>query len=339
MRMNRRLSSLGTALSLVLVAVGSPDAHAQATAPASAPPDWGPVSINMEDVPYPHPVGFFDLELYGQEVRMAYMDVAPTAQANGEAVVMLHGASYYAMYWEDAIEALRNEGYRVIAIDLLGWGRSSKPILPYSLHLHASTVRDLMRHLDVPRAAVVGHSMGGMLASRFAFMYPEATTHLVMVNPIGLTDTRPGRGWQQPSGGAQVDLAQAYETNLALEQRRVVDWKPEFLEHVRIRYGWRLSGEWPRLAMVQAMNGSARSADTVVHDWQHVAAPALVLAGEEDGPTYPEQARNAANSFPNGHLHLFPNVGHNPHLEIPDRFNQELIRFLRDTPGSRGEAN
>jgi pimeloyl-ACP methyl ester carboxylesterase len=325
--------SLALALAMTIAADATAQSQIEAGGGAAAPPssvpaDWGPVSINMEDVPYPHPVGFLDLTLYGQNVRKAYMDVAPAATPNGRSVVLLHGGSYYAMYWADTIEALRNEGYRVVAIDLLGWGRSSKPIIPYSLHLHASNIRQLLDHLGIQQAAVVGHSMGGMVATRFAFMYPEVASEMVMVNAIGLTDSRPGRGWQAPDPSGAVDMEQTYQSNLRLEQNRVVDWKPEFLDHVRIRYGWRLSGEWPRLALVQSLNSSARSADTIVHDWPHIIARSLVIAGEEDGPRYPDLARNAAETLPNGELVLFPNVGHNPHLEIPDRFNEELIRFL-----------
>lgn len=300
--------------------------------PATPPPEWGPVSVNMEDVPYPHDVRTMDFELYGEPVRMAYMDAAPTADPNGRAVVLLHGASYYAMYWAETIEALRRAGYRVVAPDQIGWGRSSKPVIPYSLHLHAANTRRLLEHLGIQEAAVIGHSMGGMLATRFALMYPEATTHMVMVNPIGLRDPRPGRGWQAPSAERIEDLEAAYRSRLQLEQRRVVEWKPEFLEHVRIHYGWLLSGEWPRVSYVRSLNASARGTDTIVHDWPHIRAPSALIAGEEDGPGYPELARDAVDALPRGRLVLFPGVGHNPHLEVPERFIPALLEFLASDP-------
>ncbi len=87
---------------------------------ASPPSHWGAVSINLEDIPYPHPVQFLDRNLFGQDVRIAYMDVAPVGEANGQTVVPLHGGSYYGWYWKDTIEALRNEGYRVVVKDRLG---------------------------------------------------------------------------------------------------------------------------------------------------------------------------------------------------------------------------
>jgi len=321
--------TIAAILALGLLAPSALELVAQATPPTSAPAEWGAVSINMEEIPYPHPVSFLDLELYGQGVRLAYMDVAPAGSANGRTVVLLHGASYYAWYWAETIGALRNEGYRVLAVDLLGWGKSSKPILPYTLHLHASTVAALLDDRGVERAAIVGHSMGGMLSSRIAFMYPARTTHLVMVNAIGLTDPRAGRGWQEPSPTiGTVDLDQAYRSLLQQEVNRVVEWRPEYLEHVRIRYGWRLSSEWPRLAYVQALNNSSRAIDTVVHDWPHIQTPALVIGGEIDGPNFPALARNTAETLGNAELVLFPNVGHNPHLEAPELFIPALLEFL-----------
>ena len=89
------------------------------------------------------------------------MDVAPVGESNGRTVVLLHGGSYYGWYWEDTIEALRNAGFRVVVKDRLGWGRSSKPILPYSMNLHAANTLALLEHLGISEAAVGGHSMGG----------------------------------------------------------------------------------------------------------------------------------------------------------------------------------
>ena len=121
------------------VALGVTHAALEAQSPPAEPPaDWGPISINMEEISYPHPVEFLSLKLFGQDVRIAYMDVSPVGPPNGRTVVLLHGGSYYGWYWKEQIEALRNEGYRVVVKDRLGWGKSSKPILPYLSLIHIS---------------------------------------------------------------------------------------------------------------------------------------------------------------------------------------------------------
>lgn len=330
--MRRRIA---TFLLITLVLASAPDLSGQdARPPATPPAHWGPISINIEEIPYPHPVQFLNLELYGQDVRLAYMDVAPTGPANGGTVVLLHGGSYYGWYWKGTIEALRSEGYRVVVEDRLGWGRSSKPILPYSHSLHASNTRALLEHLGIARAAIVGHSIGGQMATRFAFLYPEVTTHMVMVNPVGLADNRAGRGWEPMDGEVDVepDMQRVYEQAIATELDRYVEWRPQYLEHVRIRWGQRLSGEWPRLAYVQELGGNLRSMYSMVDDWPHIATKAMVIGGSEDGPNFPELARNAVASLQNAELVLIPNAGHNPHEEAPDIFNAELIRFLKSDP-------
>ena len=330
-------------LTIILTWVAPGAAPAQSPQPPPEPPaDWGPMSINLEEYEYPHPVEFMNFPVYGQDVRIAYMDVAPVGPANGRAVVFHHGGSYYGWYWKRQIEALTAEGYRVVVKDRLGWGKSSKPILPYSMSLHAANTARLMDHLGIAEAAIVGHSIGGQMATRFAFLYPERTTHLVTINQIGLTDRRPGRGFNPFDGeiDADPDLQAAYEADVRTDTRRYVEWKPEFLDHLRIRHGQRLSGDWPRLAYVRRLGGNLRSMDTVVNDWPHIQTKTLILGGEIDGPDFPANARRAAEILPNGEVFLIPNVGHNPHEEVPDIVNAELIRFFGadpDAPAGEGD--
>jgi pimeloyl-ACP methyl ester carboxylesterase len=249
-------------------------------------------------------------------------------------VVLHHGGSYYGWYWEAQIEALAEAGYRVVVKDRLGWGKSSKPILPYSMSLHASNTAALMEHLGLSEAAIVGHSIGGQMATRFAFLYPEMTTHLVTVNQIGLTDGRAGRGYRPFTGevDAEPDLQRAYEADVRTDMNRYVTWKPEFIEHLRIRHGQRLSGDYPRLAYVRSLGGNLRGMDTIVDDWPHIQTKTLILGGEEDGPNFSANARRAVEILPNAELFLIPNVGHNPHEEVPEVVNAELIRFLGTDP-------
>jgi pimeloyl-ACP methyl ester carboxylesterase len=323
--------SLAFALTLSLLGAGH--AAGQAAPPASPPADWGPISIDLHEIDYPFPVQYLELDLFGERVRLAYMDVAPTGTPNGRTVYLTHGMSYYGLYWGETIRALAAEGYRVIAEDRLGWGKSSKPLIPYSWHLHAENKAALLDHLGVERAAMIGHSMGGQMATRFARLYPERTTHLVLVNPIGLTG-RAGPAPMEPvtrevvpqvGEGSAPDPQQVYARHLGTETRRIVSWDPKHLEHVRIRFGNDISDGAAHLAAVRAAN---QTGDSMVGDWPLIAAPALVIGGAEDGAGFPDAVRNAAGQFQNGQYHLIPDVGHNPHEEAPEILNREIIRFL-----------
>lgn len=214
---------------------------------------------------------------------------------------LLHGNSYYGWYFKSQIAALASAGYRVIAEDRLGWGRSSKAVLPFSYSLHASNTMALLDHLGVQTVAVVGHSIGGMMATRIAYLYPDRITHLVMMNAIGLTDTRAGRGFKPYDGKVDVqpNLQAAYEADVRTELARYVVWKPEYLDHLRIRHGQRLSAEWPRLAYIQALHQNLRSVDSTVNDWPSITTRTMILSGDKDALSPADSARRAVTILPN----------------------------------------
>jgi pimeloyl-ACP methyl ester carboxylesterase len=243
------------------------------------PGEVKPGSINCEECPYPYPSSYLSLTLYGQEVRMAYMDVAPQGTANGHTVVLLHGNNFAGFYFGVLIDALRKEGFRVIVPDQIGYGRSSKPIIPYYLADMARNTRAVLQSLNIQKVMVVGHSMGGMLAARFATQYPGVTERLILYNPIGLTDARFTSPAADPEEAYQRTLASSYQTIQASLMRYVAHkpsaWNAQFEAYARIRYAWTLSADWPRLARVQTLLSSLIYLDPVVYDWPHIQAPTL----------------------------------------------------------------
>src|SRR5205814_670014 len=182
--------------------------HAQQDALPKAPADVKPGSITYDEIAYPYPVSYLPLTLYGQDVRMAYMDVPPSVQPNGRTVVLFHGMNFGGFYFAGPIELLRKEGFRVVVPDQIGFGRSSKPVIPYNFHDMALNSRKLLQSLGVTRTAIVGHSMGGMLAARFAASYPDVTERAVIYNPIGLTDVRWDRPWRSADDAYKATMAQ-----------------------------------------------------------------------------------------------------------------------------------
>ena len=323
------------ALAGALILCGSTRLSAQTEPPAEPPSDWEPTAITYENVPYPHSVDFLDVKLRGQDYRMAYMDVAPVGQPNGQVVALFHGMNFFAAAFRSTIEALRRQGFRVIAVDRLGYGRSSKPLIHYNLHIPVWNTKALLDNLGIEKAAIVGHSMGGMVATRFASTYPETTTHLVMVNQIGLADTRPGRPWTDPELVYESVLKTSYESVLRGHVRYYPNgWKPQYLEWVKYQYGLTLSGDWPQMARIRAAQRQIPYEDPVVYEWQHIATKTLVIGGAEDRlvADYPAAARHVAEELQNAELIIFPKVGHAPAFEIPQQFHAELIRFLLSDP-------
>jgi pimeloyl-ACP methyl ester carboxylesterase len=317
-------------------------ALAQSDTPSiPTPTDVKPGSITSEDVEYPYPSKYLPLTVYGQDVRLAYMDVAPQGTPNGHTVMLFHGNNFAGFYWHSLIEVLRKEGFRVIVPDQIGYGRSSKPIIPYNFHDMARNSRQLLSSLSISKVMIVGHSMGGMLTARFLSQYSDVVERGVIYNPIGVTDGRFNGPQQSVDEGYKRTLASTYQSIRAGIFRYVGHnpkaWTPEFEKYTRVRYAWTLSADWPRLAMVQTLIGQMLATDPVVNDWAHIKTPTLVFGGAEDllaGPAavFQERMKFIAQTIPNGNgrLHLIPGLGHVPHLEAPDKTYPPLLAFLKE---------
>src|ERR1700748_680042 len=148
-------------------------------------PAYGP---ELEGFEYPFPVNRFEFTSQRQPLQMAYLDVKPD-HPNGQAAVLLHGKNFCSATWERTIKDLAAAGYRVIAPDQIGFCKSSKPAAyQFTFKELAGNTHELLAHLGIDKAVVIGHSTGGMLAAHNALIYPGDISHLVLVNPVGLED-------------------------------------------------------------------------------------------------------------------------------------------------------
>ena len=168
-------------LAAALLAAASLNAFA-----AGPSPSYGE---RLEGFRYPWALHHYAFRSQGQALEMGYMDVAPGKTSNGQTVVLLHGKNFCAATWESTVRALSRRGYRVIAPDQIGFCTASKPErYQYSFQQLAQNTRRLLAERGVDKAIIIGHSTGGMLAARYALMYPDSVSTLVLVNPIGLED-------------------------------------------------------------------------------------------------------------------------------------------------------
>src|SRR5258708_9250988 len=172
-------------LRLAMAAAGGLCSLAAVAAAADAAA-YGP---ELEGFDYPFPVERYRFGSQNQDLQMAYLDVKPSSSPNGRTVVLLHGKNFCAATWEGSITALTEAGWRVIAPDQIGFCKSSKPErYQYSFQQLAANTRALLDHLGAGRISLLGHSTGGMLAVRYALLYPDQVERLALVNPIGLED-------------------------------------------------------------------------------------------------------------------------------------------------------
>ncbi|HAW94539.1 MULTISPECIES: alpha/beta fold hydrolase [unclassified Arsukibacterium] len=312
----------------------------------SGQPVYGP---QLEDFAYPYPVKYFTANSQQQQLEMAYLDVpAKAGTANGQTMVLMHGKNFCAATWEGSIKALSAAGYRVIAPDQIGFCKSAKPRqYQFSFHQLAANTRALLDKLKIADVTVMGHSMGGMLATRFALQYPDMTNTLVMVNPIGLEDWKalgvPYRTideWYQRALNTSADGIRNYQRNTYYAGQ----WRDEFEPWVQMQAGMFRGEGREQVAWNSALTADMIFTQPVVYEFPQLKMPVILLIGDQDNTAigkdaapkelqpklgnYAKLGPAAAAAIPNAQLIRFADLGHSPHIQTPERFHQALLQAL-----------
>lgn len=311
----------------------------------------------LQGFDYPHEVKRFNFESQGNALQMAYMDVQPE-KANGRTVLLMHGKNFCAATWEGSIKALTAAGYRVVAADQVGFCKSSKPAhYQYSFQQLASNTRALLEQIGVDKVTVMGHSMGGMLATRYALLYPDQVEQLVMVNPIGLEDWKTlgvpylsVDQWYQRELKTTAEASRNYQKNTYYAGQ----WRPEFDRWVDMQAGM-FNGDGKQLvAWNSALTYDMVYTQPVVYEFSRLQMPTLLLIGEQDNTAIgkdaaPEALRSklgdykalgpaTAERIPDATLVTFPDLGHSPQIQEPERFHEALLKGLVNSSQPRGSA-
>ncbi|SFU74971.1 Pimeloyl-ACP methyl ester carboxylesterase [Pustulibacterium marinum] len=295
---------------------------------------------------YPYPVLYLILKEQKGVYNMAYMDVKPK-NYNGRNVLLFHGKNFNGAYWKSTIDTLTAQGYRVIAPDQIGFGKSDKPEnFQYSFAQLAQNTRALLMTLEIEKTAVLGHSMGGMLATRFALMYPEVTDRLVLENPIGLEDYQAKIPYLNVDWWYQNELNKDYAIIKKYQKDNYYGgvWKADYDPYVNILAGWAQGKDKELIAWNNALTYDMILTQPVVHEFKDLKCPVLLIIGTRDRTAigkalvkkevkesmgqYNKLGRETRTKIPNSKLVEIENVGHIPHLEAFKKFMDPLLNFL-----------
>ncbi|WDH56075.1 alpha/beta hydrolase [Pseudomonas chlororaphis] len=312
---------------------------------AAEGPAYGP---ELQGFDYPYPLQHFAFESQGQALQMGYMDVPAKGTPNGRSVLLMHGKNFCGATWDTSIKALSDAGYRVIAADQIGFCTSSKPEhYQYSFQQLAQNTRQLLDRLGVRQVSLLGHSTGGMLATRYALQYPEQVQQLALVNPIGLEDWK-ALGVPYRS----VDQWYARELKLSAEGIRNYErstyyggrWQPEFERWVDMLAGLNKGPGHTRVAWNSALIYDMIFTQPVYYEFKDLKMPTLLLIGTSDTTAigsdiappavkarignYQVLGKQVAGLIPHSTLIEFPGLGHAPQMEQPAQFHQALLGWL-----------
>lgn len=301
-------------------------------------------SFNIHaQIKYPYPVKYISINIDGQDTKMAYMDIIPST-ANGQAVILLHGKNFTGFYWKDVISFLSKAGYRVIVPDQIGWGMSTKPNTKYTFELLAQNNKLLLDSLRIDKINVIGHSMGGMLATRFALMYPEITVKLILEDPLGLEDYKKFIPYKTMEQQYKKELSATYASYKKYQQSYYPVWMPQYEQYVKAQAEPLKQKDFSSVAWVNALTYQMIYEQPVLYEFEKLNVPTLLLIGELDRTVvgkemlpakkqklygnYPVLAARAGKKIKKSQVVILPRVGHIPHIQNIELFRKNVLGFL-----------
>ena len=315
--------------------------------PAAEPsaPAYGP---ELQGFAYPYSLHHYAFTSQGEPLQMAYMDVAPAGPANGRTAVLMHGKNFCGATWEHQIASLSGAGWRVIVPDQVGFCASTKPAhYQYSFQQLARNTRALLASLGVARATLVAHSTGGMIATRYALMWPQAVEQLVLVDPIGLEDwqakgvpTRTVDQWTARELGQTADKIRNYER----QTYYAGDWKPAYERWVDMLAGLQQGPGRELVARNSALIYDMIQTQPVVYEFPLLQVPTVLMIGTRDTTAigadiappevkarvghYDQLGPQIAQQIPHAKLIEFEGMGHAPQIQAPEVFDKRLLEAM-----------
>jgi pimeloyl-ACP methyl ester carboxylesterase len=284
----------------------------------------------MDELEYPFQVRKITLDS-GPEI--AFVD-----EGEGDVIIFIHGLGSYLPAWRKNIDSLKSD-YRCIAIDLPGYGKSSK--LPHSgkMTYYASVVKEFADKLGLKEVTLAGHSMGGQISMIAGLNYPDLVKNIILIAPAGFEKFTEGqKQWFRnvmTLEGVKNTMAEDIQTNLAVNFYNMPD-DAEFMIIDRIAMRSADDFEHYCYAVVQSVNGMVN--EPVIDLLPKISQPTLIIFGENDN-LIPNRFLNPGKTkkiadigkgkIPDSQLIMVKKAGHFVQFEKPEEVNGAIRQFLK----------
>ena len=314
----------------------------------------GDVALDYADIPYASvegeawPAAFLPVpevsERYGlpEHTSICYVELN---RSGDRPLVFIHGLGSYLKFWRYQLDALAADGYRVIAIDMLGYGKSDKPAMfPYTMEAMADVVHEVVTALGVDKPVLVGHSMGGQTALSYGIRYPKELGGLVLTAPAG---------FERFSKKEKAWFRKVFTVGLIKSSNEEAIWgsiRRSNFNHWHADYEWMIE-ERVRTAKNRDFNAYAyanvRSVhgltenDFVRNNLDKVKVPTVIIHGTADRliPNPYMHGGETSQIMAYGHAHIpgstlvsLAGCGHMVQMDCADSYNRELKKFLGSLP-------
>jgi len=253
-----------------------------------------------------------ETKVFGQRIR--YYDMG-----QGPPLVLVHGVGGDADQWAFCFDAL-TASHRVIALDLLGFGRSDKPLIDYRIAGYVEVLERFLANLGIARAHWLGHSLGGWIVAAFALRFPDKVDRLVLTDAAGV---------DEGARAIPIDLNISTRANLRAAFESMFHDKGMVSDAlVDLAYSLHLErGDGPAIRSVL---------ETLANRWEKLdgrlgglRAPTLILWGDDDAVTPLSMAHTFHREIAGSELKIIERCGHLPPLEQPGEFASAVTCFLR----------
>lgn len=299
----------------------------------------------LSEYTYDFEVNYFHIDSQGQALKMAYIYLQ--GDKNKPTMTLMHGKNFNADYWTSTARYLHKQGYSVLIPDQIGFGKSSKPIhYQYSFASLAHHTHALMNSLNIEKSIVMGHSMGGMLASRFTLMYPRSVEKLILLNPIGLENYLKYVEYKDTDFFYKFELSKTAEKIKNYQQKNYYDgeWNDQYEALTYFMVGQIQGPDKKQLAWVNALTYDMIFTQPVITEFKDLSVPVKLIIGTRDrtGPgrkwkkpgvtyelgRYDRLGKSAAKLIPDAELYELKDLGHLPQIENFERFKTVLDTAL-----------
>jgi pimeloyl-ACP methyl ester carboxylesterase len=271
-------------------------------------------------------------------LRVSYIELNPGGKRT---VVFIHGLGSYLKFWRYQVDHFAAQGFRVVALDMVGFGKSDKPAsFPYTMEAMADVVRELCQKLKVERPVLVGHSMGGHTALSFAIRYPDELSALVLTSPAGFERfSKKEQLWfEKVFTTSLVEDAGEYSIWGSVRYNNFARWRKdlEWLVEERVRLRNARDFESYAYANVKSVHGLAKN-DFVRDNLHRVKVPTLIIFGKMDR-LIPNQfmhggftrwvMRHGKANIRDARMIGLARCGHSVQLDCVDEYNAEVLAFI-----------
>lgn len=254
-------------------------------------------------------------------LRIRYL----TTQSRGNPVILVHGLGGSIESWINTIELLSSSQLKLIAIDLPGFGDSSKPKINYTINFYIAFMTKFIKKLNLKSSLfLVGFSLGGQIAAQIAINHPRLISKLVLISPAGI-----------PPFSFKVTPALRNYVRI-LKAKSIADVKMALaaMDKSQVKEAYsktildRLSTPNAREAFLSALRGST-NATRLTKQLHRIKADTLLIWGKDD-ELIPVRYSVPFISMKNCRMILLEKCGHRPHVERPELFSKLLLDFFRE---------